>query len=199
MIPPLPSSLLCPITSVLEPLRWTNVFPQSQPIELELGAGDGSFLLRYAELHPEHHFVGVERLMGRLRKIDRKGRRLGLTNLRAIRFEAAYLLRYLLPASSLCAVHVYFPDPWPKLKHRAYRLINEEFPRLAARVLEPEGVVHLRTDHLDYFSQMQAVFSASPLFEPTRTPDELLAIETDFEREFHAQGIATQSASYRKI
>lgn len=199
MIPPQSSSLLCPITSVLEPLRWTNVFPQSQPIELELGAGDGSFLLRYAELHPEHHFVGVERLMGRLRKIDRKGRRLGLTNLRAIRFEAAYLLRYLLPASSLCAVHVYFPDPWPKLKHRPYRLINEEFPRLAARVLEPEGVVHLRTDHLDYFSQMLAVFSASPLFESTRTPDELLAIETDFEREFHAQGIATQSASYRKI
>lgn len=197
-LPPSPS-LLYPITSVLEPLRWTDVFPLPQPIELELGSGDGSFLLRYAELHPEHHFLGVERLMGRLRKIDRKGRRQGLTNLRAMRFEAAYLLRYLLPASSLCAIHVYFPDPWPKLKHRQYRLINEAFPGLAARVLEPGGVVHLRTDHLDYFSQMQNVFSASPRFESVRTPDELLAIETDFEREFHAQGIPTQSASYRKL
>ena len=191
-----PSLLHC-IRSATEPVGWTDLFPKPHPLELELGAGDGSFLLRYAAAHPERNFVGVERLAGRLSKIDRKGRRLGLVNLRAIRFEAAYLLRYLIPSGELEAIHVYFPDPWPKLKHRHYRLVNDDFPALAARSLRPGGVVHLRTDDADYFAQMQRVFAASPRFEPVPTPSELLAIRTYFEEEFNARGITTLHASYR--
>jgi tRNA (guanine-N7-)-methyltransferase len=98
--------------------------------------------------------------LGRLRKLDRKGRRLGLTNLRGVRIECGYFLEYLLPPGSVAALHVYFPDPWPKKKHRHRRLINERFPELARRVLQPGGVVYLRTDDADYFAQMQAVFGA---------------------------------------
>ena len=80
---------------------------------MELGCGDASFLVDYARRHPERNFIGVERLLGRLRKLDRKGRRAGLTNLRGVRIESSYFLEYLLPPHSVSALHVYFPDPWP--------------------------------------------------------------------------------------
>src|SRR6185503_14672391 len=97
--------------------------------------GDATFLASYAGLHPELNFLGVERLLGRLRKLDKKGRRAGLTNVRGVRIESAYFLQYLLPNNSASALHIYFPDPWPKLKHRRHRLINQRFPELARAAL----------------------------------------------------------------
>lgn len=175
------------------------LFPRLQPLEVELGAGDGSFLLQWAAGHPERNFIGVERLVGRLRKIDRKGLRAGLANLRAMRIEARYLVEWMLPAGAVSVLHIYFPDPWPKRKHRRHRLINEQFPEVAARALAPEGRVCLRTDDADYFSQMQAVFAASPLFAPVDPEPGLLEVRTDFETEFNAKGIPTRHAVYQKL
>jgi len=139
----------------------------------------------------------VERLLGRLQKLDRKGRRDGRLNLRGVRIESAYFLQYLLPAHAAAALHIYFPDPWPKKKHRRHRLINEAFPALARTALAPGGTVFLRTDDADYFSQMNEVFAAAKEFEKTGTPSELAEITTDFERDFNAQGIPTLRAAYR--
>jgi len=173
------------------------MFPRAQPLEVELGSGDGSFLVNYARLHPERNFLGVERLLGRLRKLDRKARRAGLRNLRGLRIESAYFLEYLMPRQSIAALHVYFPDPWPKRKHRKNRLIDARFTEIAGQALAPGGIVYLRTDDTDYFSQMTSVFAANPAFHPTETPVELSAIVTDFERNFHARGVATLRAAYR--
>ncbi len=194
---PVSTSLIHRIASILEPMDVTGLFESGQPLEVELGAGDGSFLAQYAALHPERNFFGVERLLGRLRKIDRKGQRLGLRNLRVTRIEASYFLEYLLPPKSLTALHVYFPDPWPKRKHRKYRLINERFPSLAERVLLPGGTVYLRTDDADYFSQMNRVFDLATVFEAVPTPQELASVVTDFEKDFNSKGVATLSAAYR--
>ena len=177
---------------------WPCSLPESQPLEVELGCGDGSFLVDYAKQHPEHNFLGVERLLGRIRKIDRKGRRAGLTNLRGVRIESAYFLEYLLPPQSAAALHIYFPDPWPKRKHRKNRLVNERFPEIVRQALAPKGVVYLRTDDRDYFSQMTEVFSASDFFQPIETPPELSAMFTDFEKDFLTRGIQTLRAAYRR-
>jgi tRNA (guanine-N7-)-methyltransferase len=190
-------NLIYTLPSILVPLRIEALFPVARPLEVELGCGDATFLVEYAARHPEHNFLGVERLLGRLRKLDRKGRRLGLTNLRGVRIECAYFLEYLLPPRSTVALHVYFPDPWPKKKHRHKRLINERFPELARRVLLPGGTVYLRTDDADYFAQMQAVFGAHPAFQPVETPPELASLLTDFEREFQARQVPTLRAAYR--
>jgi tRNA (guanine-N7-)-methyltransferase len=184
--------------SILDRLDPATLFPSVQPLEIELGSGDGSFLAQYAVKHPEHNFIGVERLLGRLRKLDRKGLRAGLANLRLFRIEAAYLVEYLLPKHSARALHIYFPDPWPKRKHRKNRLINERFTELAFLALEPGGVVHLRTDDADYFAQMTEVFGANRKFSPVETPEELAGVTTDFEREFNRRGIATLRAAYRR-
>src|SRR5512137_2117229 len=155
---PTPPSLIYRLTSILERIDLGELFTTRQPLEIELGSGDGSFLVNCAKLHPDGNFLGVERLLGRLRKLDRKGRRAGLTNLRGVRLECSYFLEYLLPPGSAAALHVYFPDPWPKRKHRRHRLINERFPVLARQGLARGGTVYLRTDDEDYFHQMVAVF-----------------------------------------
>jgi tRNA (guanine-N7-)-methyltransferase len=191
------ASLIYELHSILEPLDLVILFPKAQPLELELGCGDGSFLVELARSHPDHNFIGVERLLGRIRKLDRKGRRAGLTNVRGVRIESSYFLRYLLPAHSATALHIYFPDPWPKRKHRRHRLINADFPALARTALIPLGTVYLRTDDPDYFEQMREVFDASPLFEAVATPATLGALLTDFERDFIARGVKTLRAAYQ--
>jgi tRNA (guanine-N7-)-methyltransferase len=69
------STFIHPLHSVVERLDLGRMFPFIQPLEVELGSGDGSFLAQYAGLHPERNFIGVERLLGRLRKLDRKAQR----------------------------------------------------------------------------------------------------------------------------
>lgn len=187
------------LNSIVERLRLAEMFPQPQPLEVELGSGDGSFLVNYARLHPKRNFLGVERLLGRLRKLDRKALRAGLTNLRGLRIESAYLLEYLLPPRSANAVHVYFPDPWPKRKHRKNRLINVRFTEIAHQALAPEGLVYLRTDDEDYFTQMVTSFASNSLFQLVESPAELSEVVTDFERNFHARGVKTLRAAYVKV
>ena len=190
-------NLIYQLPTILEPLRLAELFPHAQPLEVELGCGDASFLVEYARQHPKTNFIGVERLLGRLQKLDRKGRRAGLANTRGVRIESAYFLQYLLPTNSTTALHIYFPDPWPKKKHQRHRLINEQFPTLARTVLAPGGHVYLRTDDADYFTQMNEVFAAAKEFAKVETPASLTEMTTDFERDFNAQGIPTLRAAYQ--
>ena len=191
------NSLLHDLQSITKPLRLEELFPVQQPTELEIGCGDGGFLFQMAQQHPNRNFLGVERLLGRIRKLDKKGQRARLTNLRLLRLEARYVMKYLLPEKGFEVIHVYFPDPWPKDRHARHRLINSEFPQAAARLLKKGGVVHLRTDDMTYFRQMKTVFCAHGGFNEKETPDELAARVTEFEVEFNAQGKHTNRASWR--
>jgi tRNA (guanine-N7-)-methyltransferase len=185
--------------SYVERMDLRDIFPHEQPLEVELGAGDGSFLIDWARQNPQRNFMGVERLMGRLKKIERKARRHGLANVRGVRLEISYLIEYLLPVGTVSAFHIYFPDPWPKLRHRKNRLIQEPFSNVLRTALAPGGVVYLRTDHVDYFEQMMAVFRANSRFEAVDTPAALASVLTDFERHFNSNGIATNHAAFRKL
>jgi tRNA (guanine-N7-)-methyltransferase len=197
--PPAPADDLILRPDILLRLDFAALFGNANPVELELGSGDGTFLAGYAALHPERNFLGVERLLGRLRKLDRKGRRAGLTNLRALRLEASYVQQWMVRPGALAAIHIYFPDPWPKRRHWKRRLVNAEFTRHAHTALAPGGTVYLRTDEPGYFAQMTEVFGANADFAAVPTPEELLAVKTDFEREFNARGIATNVAAYRRV
>jgi tRNA (guanine-N7-)-methyltransferase len=191
------NNLIVDLHSIVERLDLAKIFPKSQPLEVELGCGDASFLVEYARQNLERNFIGIERLLGRISKLDRKGRRAGLKNLRGVRIESSYFLQWLLPPRSVSALHVYFPDPWPKKRHRKHRLINENFPARTRATLAPRGIIFLRTDDADYFTQMTEVFGASREFQKTETPLELAGLLTDFEKEFHAKGISTLRAAYQ--
>ena len=191
--------LIYTLPSIVERIDLAKLFPTPQALEVELGSGDGSFLVEYARRHTDHNFLGVERLLGRIRKLDRKGRRAGLTNLRGLRIELNYFLEYLLPPGATTALHIYFPDPWPKRKHRRHRLINERFPALARQALAPGGTVYLRTDDEDYFQQMVTVFEPHHDFQQVETPGELVELMTDFEKDFVARGVRTLRTAYRVV
>jgi tRNA (guanine-N7-)-methyltransferase len=192
-----------PLSAVYRPASYVKrldlaqLFSRLQPLEVELGCGDGSFLVQWAKLHPEHNYLAVERLLGRLRKVDRKAQRAGLANVRLLRIEASYFMEYLLPPESVRALHIYFPDPWPKRRHRKHRLVNAHFVEVAARMLKPQGTVFLRTDDLNYFEQMKSVFESHHLFQDVGTPSDLGATLTDFERDFQTRGVVTLRAAYQ--
>jgi tRNA (guanine-N7-)-methyltransferase len=192
------TTLLVELSSIVEPLGLARLFPKPQPLEVELGCGDASFIVEYARRNSGKNFIGVERLLGRISKLERKGRRLELKNLRGVRIESSYFLKYLLPPQSASAIHIYFPDPWPKKRHHKNRLINETFPTLARNALSPGGNVFLRTDDADYFTQMTEVFATDKNFKKIETPVELAEILTDFERDFNSKGIRTLRAAYRR-
>ena len=192
-----PDALLHDFQSITDPLSLEGLFPLPQPAELEIGCGDGGFLFEYAQRHPGRNFLGVERLLGRVRKLSKKGLREGLTNLRLLRIEARYVLEYLLPEHAFEALHIYFPDPWPKDRHRRHRLINETFPPLARRILRQKGVVYLRTDDPVYFGQMQETFQDLKDFSMENTPGEIASITTEFERQWLDQGRHIHRAAYR--
>jgi tRNA (guanine-N7-)-methyltransferase len=196
-LPPTASPIVG-IPSILDRLPLESLFPVQQPIEVDLGSGDGSFLVNYAATQPGRNFIGAERLLGRLRKIQRKTIRRQLTNIRLVRIEAGYFLKYLLPPHSVASLHVYFPDPWPKRKQQKHRLVNEQFPGLAAQILSPGGTVYFRTDDEDYFLQMTSVFAVQPEFVLVETPAELTVFLTDFETDFIAQGVSTLRAAYQR-
>jgi tRNA (guanine-N7-)-methyltransferase len=154
--------------------------------------------VKWASLHPARNFLGVERLLGRIRKLARKAQRAGLTNLRGLRIEASYAIEYLLPGGSVEVLHIYFPDPWPKRRHHKHRLVDERFVSLAARVLSPAGKVHFRTDNPEYLGRIRQVFSASASFKESESPPELTTVLTDFEEEFNRAGTSTLRASYAR-
>lgn len=181
-------------------VNLADLFPERSegPLEVDLGSGDGSFLVEMAKRHPERNFLGVERLLGRLRRTCRKLARDGSLNARLIRLESHYLVRYLLPSASVQVFHVMFPDPWPKRKHHANRLIQTDFLDAVHVALSPGGELRVTTDNLPYFEHMQAVFKPHPGFEEepwTPGPD---YPQTDFERLFRGQGLPIYRALLRR-
>jgi tRNA (guanine-N7-)-methyltransferase len=172
----------------LDPLDWLKVFENSRPIEVDVGCGKGSFLLWAAQSNSERNFLGIERQLGRLRRIDKKVRRLGLQNVRLIRIEAGYLIGKLIPVASVQVYHIYFPDPWPKRRHHRRRLFTQGFVSDLHRTLCAGGTVNIATDFEEYFAWIQAEMmrmGGVAEREPVAFPPEA---ETDFEREFLANG-----------
>jgi len=176
------------------------VFGNSQPIELELGVGKGRFLIQNAETRPEVNFVGVEWAGRYYRMVAERAAKRGLANFRILRDDAAHFVRDNLADRSIDVLHIYFPDPWPKLRHNKRRLIQPPFAREASRIVVPGGLVKLATDHEEYAVQMEQVFKADPDFEPTfrAVGDEAPAGVTNWEVKFRAQGRTIHKFEFRR-
>lgn len=180
-------------------LDLATLFPgrESAPLELDLGSGDGAFLVEMAKRYPERNFLGVERLLGRVRRTCKALAREGAANARVIRLESHYLVRYLLPPGSVSVFHVMFPDPWPKRRHHVKRLIQTAFLDDIQVALAPGGELRLTTDDAPYFQHMRKVFEAHPGFaqEPwTPGPD---YPQTDFEAIFRCHALPIYRAMLR--
>lgn len=181
-------------------VRIAEIFPdETKPLEVDLGCGDGLFLEQMAALNPEHNFLGVERLAGRVTKTARRIARRGLANARVLRLESNYTIGWLLPPRSLSRLHLLCPDPWPKKAHRKNRIINDEgfLPGLQ-RVLMPGAEFFLKSDDAGFFENALEVMSAAPAFrrldwsaEPSEYP------RTTFENQWLALGKTMHRARWQ--
>ncbi|HJP29045.1 MAG TPA: tRNA (guanosine(46)-N7)-methyltransferase TrmB [Candidatus Latescibacteria bacterium] len=154
------SSLLISLddeTDVDPVLDLAATFDSDHPLEVELGFGKGRLLLDAAQRRQEHNFIGVEVAGKYLRLAHDRARRRQLTNLRFVHGDAREFVEFFLPADSVRAMHVYFPDPWPKKKHHKRRLLDADFIDQTLRVLEPAGRLWIATDHSEYYEAIVEV------------------------------------------
>ena len=154
--------------SLTSALEFDKVFSRLAPLEIDLGCGDGAFLAALAQENPTHNFLGIERLLGRVRSVCRKVARLDLKNARALQMESEFTVTHLLAPGSVTTFHLLFPDPWPKRRHHRRRAFTPEFLSSIHRALIAGGLFHVATDHADYFHQIERVIAATDIFVISR-------------------------------
>ena len=181
-----------------ELLDLPGIFGRDAPLEVDLGCGDGAFLASIATENPDRNFLGIERLLGRVRTACRKIERAGLTNARVLRIEISYAVERLLPSNSVSVFHLMFPDPWPKRRHAPRRLVKDTFLLSLHRALRSDGVVRIATDELEYFRQITRVVSLSQDFAIIADEPPLPAT-SKFEKRFTQRGMAIHRLVLRKV
>ena len=141
-----------------------EIFPASEKIIMEIGFGMGEATAIIAKNHPNNGYIavdvhppGIGKLLGRI--VEN-----GLTNLRVIEDDVHIVLPHMFEDESLDAIHLYFPDPWPKKKHNKRRIVNDGFLALIHPKLKKDGYIHIATDWVPYAISMQEVFATSTLF-----------------------------------
>jgi tRNA (guanine-N7-)-methyltransferase len=180
------------LSAAPRPATSRSLFGNDRPLELELGPGKGTFLLAESLARPEVNFLGIEYARRYWIFAADRLRRAGRANVRVVLAEASEFVRDFLESESLEAVHIYFPDPWPKTRHRRRRLIQPAFLELLLPKLKPGGRLAIATDHLDYFQQIHESVQRSPLvavdFATTRAALENEAVGSNFERKYLKEG-----------
>jgi tRNA (guanine-N7-)-methyltransferase len=202
-----PGPMLLNVPDEAGKLRWGDVFGNEHPVELEIGSGKGTFLVAIAEARPEHNYIGIEYAKAYAEFAADRLRRHNLQNTRMVHGEATWWIRCHVPDESLSAMHVYFPDPWPKARHNKRRLIQLGFLKEVHRVLVPGGKLRLVTDHADYFAHMQATLAGQsdlkviPFESPVPLKQNAPAgsiVGTNFERKYIAEGRPFHSTAAEK-
>ena len=150
-----------------EPLQPAAVFGRQAPLVLEIGFGMGGATAAIAAARPQDDFLGVEVHEPGVGALLKRIGEQGLTNLRIVRHDAVEVLQQMIAPGTLAAVHVFFPDPWPKKRHHKRRLIQPPLVALIASRLAPGGVLHCATDWEPYAEQMLHVLSQEPLLRNT--------------------------------
>ena len=191
-------SLIIELNDITQKLILDGLFSQEQPIEIDIGCGKGRFLLSRATSHQQTNFIGIDRMNGRLGKLDRKIIRAELNNVRLIEMEAAYVITELLPADVISTYYIFFPDPWPKRKHHRRRLMSTEFLDALHRTMKTGGEINFSTDHLDYFEAGRKLLRADKRFEEIETFQRSESEKTDFELIFTNQNLPIGNCSFKK-
>ncbi len=167
-------------------LSCNDVFGNDNPVEVELGIGKGRFLIEQAQRQPEVNFFGIEWARKYLRLALERCYKRGLTNVRLVRADAREFVEFFLPANSVQAFHLYFPDPWPKKRHHKRRLFDDAFVREITRTLREGGILRLATDHDEYFEVMVEILErADGLADVEVVWD---GVSTNYEDKFRARG-----------
>jgi tRNA (guanine-N7-)-methyltransferase len=171
-----------------------DMFDNDRPIEVEVGAGKGKFLMHRAMLFPEVNFIGFDYIWKYLKIGWQRVQKRGLENILLFKGEANEILTHLVPDESVSVFHVYFPDPWHKRRHHKRRLLTPEFFALLHRRLESGGLLEIATDNFDYMIAFRSALieAGEVLWTQTReTKNERIMnpeFRTNFEAKYEREG-----------
>jgi tRNA (guanine-N7-)-methyltransferase len=184
------------------PIRWADLFGNDHPVEVEIGSGKGLFLTNAAQRRPRHNFLGIENAKKYAYKSAGRVAKLELANVRVLPGDALLFMAKYAPPESLCAAHVYFPDPWWKARHKKRRVFGEPLVLDLERTLLAGGDLHVVTDVEEYFGVIRALMATHPRFEPQpepapNTPEHDDDYLTNFERKYRIEGRPIYRAHYR--
>ena len=173
-----------------------SLFGRAAPLEVEIGAGRGDFILGRAAAMPERNFLAVEVSAPLAHLLAARATRAGLQNLRIARIDARPLVNLFLPGGSVSAYHVYFPDPWPKARHAKHRLFTPWFVANLMRTMIVGASLYIATDVPEYAELIFSMANAQGL-RPTSNPV-AGAAATGFARKFIAQGRTFYSRAFAR-
>lgn len=174
-------------------LDLAAVFEREAPRVLDIGFGDGEALVTAAARYPDCDYLGVEVHEPGIGHLLQQIERAALTNIRIIARDAVEVLEHMLPDSSFDAVNLFFPDPWPKKRHHKRRLVQRPFMNAVARILRPDGLLHIATDWHDYAAHIRGLIDNAAEWErisPVQVADQRLAFRppTKFEQRGRSLG-----------
>jgi tRNA (guanine-N7-)-methyltransferase len=179
------------------PLDLADLFGRSAPVVLEIGFGMGDALAAMAAADPARDYLGAEVHTPGIGNLLALVAEQNLANVRVARGDAIELLHRLAPGA-LDAVHVFFPDPWPKARHHKRRLIRPDTVALLRDRLRPGGLLHCATDWPHYAAAMAGTLDADPLL--ARAGDDRAGRpETKFERRAAAAGRPVADLRYLAV
>ncbi len=166
LVPPEPEPWFC--VAQASPEHWKRLrrFLQEAPVEVEIGAGDGRFILEWAERHPERHFLAFEIRPKLVKRIYEGLKARGLSNLWVCDDDARGVLLDIVPPSTVDVVHILMPDPWWKKRQAKRRLISSYMLDVIATVLRPGGIFRFETDVEGFPELVDALVERHPAFAP---------------------------------
>ncbi|MEM8944483.1 MAG: tRNA (guanosine(46)-N7)-methyltransferase TrmB [Planctomycetota bacterium] len=182
------------------PTPWnpTALFGRDAPLEVEVGSGKGLFLQTASKSQPEHNFLGVEVSYKYARFTAARLAKQSASNAVSVHGDGLRFFRQFVPDESLAAVHVYFPDPWWKARHRRRRVLNEEFLADVVRTLRPTGRLHFWTDVHEYFeSTLELIAQRTPLVGPIEVPERPAEHHLDYRTHFERRTRLCDEPVYR--
>jgi tRNA (guanine-N7-)-methyltransferase len=191
--------------AALDPEFVRGLFDDGRRVEIEVGIGKGRFLLASAEARPDVLHLGVEWANKYLRFAESRAVKRGLTNVRFARVDAREMVERSIPASSVSAYYVFYPDPWPKKRHQKRRFFRRETLDHVARTLVPGGTLHAASDHAVYWEAIEQVLTAHDAFErlPEFGGDDFpLPVGqplTNFETKYLIEGRRRFRASWKRV
>jgi len=187
-----------PEASRVDPRRWFG--EPGRRLEIEIGSGKGTLLVREAADRPLVNFLGIEQAGAFYRYAADRVRRHGLDNARLLHADAVDFLRFRCPDAIAAVVHLYFSDPWPKKRHHKRRVVQDRGLAEIHRVLTRGGELRLVTDHGDLWAWYEDHAERHRhLFErrPFRGGDGEL-VGTNYERKFAREGRPFFAMTLRK-
>jgi tRNA (guanine-N7-)-methyltransferase len=180
------------------------LFGRDAEWEVEMGSGKGLFLATATSVNPARDFLGLEIAHKFAMSAAARLAKAGVTNGVVVSGDGLKVFREWIPSNRLSAVHVYFPDPWWKKRHRKRRVMNDAFLKDVERTLIPGGSLHFWTDVEEYFQTTlelipQACNLQGPMPVEERAAEHDLDYRTHFERRMRMHELPVYRSEFRKL